>query len=78
MQWFSMPNASDSTRAAYPISFSTAFLQCIHCGNFISTQSGGATYNDLSMYTGYVQDAELTEFTYRGNSNPKFLFIGYQ
>ena len=76
IQW-TAPSPSELTQANFPISFTQIVLLYMIKGNFESYQSGGATYNDLSRFLGYINKAPLSYYEYRCNStNPKCLFIG--
>lgn len=76
IQW-THPADSNGTWASFPIAF-TELLYLSIVGNFKSTQSGVATYNDLSQYTGYIDGSILTttQYWYRCKSNANCLFIG--
>ena len=69
----------DISTGTYPITFSTSVLFVLIKGNFESTQAAASTYNDLSMYSGFIPggDLSLSTFKYRcAASNPYCLFIG--
>ena len=76
LQWTHPGDYNTATRCLYPIVFPVQVFTVYHSGNFQSTQSGTATYNDLSMYTGYIAPDGLDGYKIRCNSNARCLFIG--
>jgi hypothetical protein len=76
VQW-TAPPPSEHTQANFPISFTQIVFLYMIKGNFDSYQSGGATYNDLSQFLGYIGRTTLSGYEYRcSGTSPKCLFIG--